>query len=203
MKTFTSPRFLHKPLVLAALIACSDPSFGDTLNRAIDDFSDAQNNNLGIARQFLNDSLSGGSTKTKQSVSGGVLSVKGEIVPPRGQPGWASSVLPLGPEGLPQDASAFEGIRLLIKVNKGNISISANSTEVTNFDYHTAPIAVASDGKFHEVKIPFASMQRGWSEYTQLNTTTINSLSIVAFSPQKGDFDFEVDEVSFYPSDAH
>jgi hypothetical protein len=41
-------------------------------------------------------------------------------------------------------------------------------------------------------------MKRAWSEQTPLNTKTISGLSIVAFALQKADFDFEIDEVSFY-----
>jgi hypothetical protein len=199
MKTLNIITFIFlRNLPVVALLAFSGSSFGGTLSPLVDDFSDARNNSLGIPRQFLNDTTSGGSTTTEQSASEGVLAVKGEIVPPRGQPGWASSVLLLDPHGLPTDASAFEGIRLLVKVEKGNISISANSAEVTNFDYHAAPVMATSDGKFHEVKIPFASMKRAWSEQTPLNPKTISSLSIVAFDLQKGVFEFEVDEVSFY-----
>ena len=128
----------------------------------------------------------------------GVLSAKGEIVPPRGQPGWASAVLLLDPQGLPQDASAFEGIRLLVRVNKGNLSVSANSSEITNFDFHAALVTRQSDDEFHEVKIPFSQMKRAWSEQTPLNTKTLTSLSLVAFGMQKGNFDFEIDEISFY-----
>ena len=131
-------------------------------------------------------------------VSDGVLSVSGEIAPPRGQPGWASSVLILDPEGVPQDASRYEGIRLRIRINRGMLSVSANSTDVTNFDYHAAPIAVKADGEFHDVKVPFKSMKRAWSEQTKLNTKTIQSLSIVAFDVQNGAYDFELDEVGFY-----
>ena len=127
-----------------------------------------------------------------------MLSGKGQISPPRGQPGWASTVLLLDPQGLPQDASAYEGIRLLIRVNKGNVSISANSSEITNYDFHATPVARQSDGEFHVVEIPFAKMKRGWSEQTPLNTKTLTSLSLVAFDVQKGSFDFEIDEVSFY-----
>jgi hypothetical protein len=199
MKTLNIITFIFlRTLSVVALLASSGSSFGGTLSPLVDDFSDAQNNSLGIPRHFLNDTTSGGSTTTEQSVSEGVLAVKGEIVPPRGQPGWASSVLLLDPHGLPQDASAFKGIRLLVKVEKGNISISANSAEVTNFDYHAAPVIATSDGKFHEVKIPFASMKRAWSEQTPLNPKTISSLSIVAFDLQKGVLEFQVDEVSFY-----
>jgi hypothetical protein len=99
---------------------------------------------------------------------------------------------------VPQDASKFEGIRLLIKVDKGSISVSANSAEVTNYDYHAAMVAVQSDGKFHEIKIPFTSMKRAWSEQTELNTATISALSIVAFGMHRTHFDYEIDEVSFY-----
>lgn len=164
----------------------------------IDDFSDPTNNSLGIPRQFLNDTVAGGNTTTELNVAEGVMRLKGKIVPPRGQPGWASSVLLLDPQGQPWDASKFDGIRLLVKVNAGNVSISANSIEVTNFDYHAAQVVVASDGQFHEVKIPFNSMKRAWSEQTPLNTKTINGLSLVAFDIQKANFDYEIDEVSFY-----
>lgn len=185
-------------LSLAVILTFSNASFGGGLSPLVDDFSDATNNNLGIPRQFLNDTLAGGSTTTAQEVAKGIITAKGEIIPPRGQPGWASMVLPLDTQSLPKDASAFKGVRLLIKTNSGNLSVSANSTEINNFDYHAAPIAVAADGKFHEVKIPFTAMKRAWSEQTPLNTKTINSLSIVAFGLQKSAFDFALDEVSFY-----
>jgi hypothetical protein len=191
-----------KHLSLVAMFTFSCASFGANLNPLIDDFSDATNNNLGIPRHFLNDTVAGGATTTAQEVSKGVIAAKGEITPPRGQPGWASMILPLDAHSLPQDASAFEGIRLLISINTGNISISANSTEVTNFDYHAAPVTVTADGKFHEVKIPFAAMKRVWSEQTPLNTKTINSISIAAYGMEKSTFDFALDEVSFYTSNA-
>lgn len=205
MKTRTSTaRLLSKPLSLAVLFTSfcvwSCTSFGASLSPVIDDFSDAKYNNLGIPRQFLNDTITGGNTTSEQGIAKGVISLTGEIVPPRGQPGWASAVLLLDPENLPRDASAFEGIRMLVKISSGNMSLSANSTEITNFDYHAAPVAVSADGKFHEVKIPFDSMKRAWSEPVPLNTKTISSLSIVAYGVQKSAFHFEIDEVSFYPS---
>lgn len=199
MKTINSTsNFFRQCITATAFITFSGICFSGSLSPLVDDFNDAEKNSLGIQRQYMNDSVAGGSTTTKHSVSQGVLSVSGEIVPPRGQPGWASSVLLLEQQGLPQDISAFHGIRLLVKVNKGNLTISANSSEVTNFDYHSAPVAVAPDGKYHEVKIPFTSMKRAWSEQTKLNTKTLTGLSIVAYSLQADTFEFEVDEVSFY-----
>lgn len=187
-----------KSILVASLLSLSELSFGEGLTPLIDDFNDISNDSLGLPRQFLNDSIAGGGTTTAQEVNQGIFLAKGEIVPPRGQPGWAGMVLPLNSQNQPQDASAYKGVRLLIKVNAGNMSISANSTEVSNFDYHAAPIMVAADGKFHEVKIPFDTMKRAWSEQTPLNTKTIASLSIVAFGLQKGAFDFALDEVGFY-----
>jgi len=189
---------LGRNLAMASLLVLSGSSIAASISPVIDDFSDQADNNLGIPRQFMNDTVAGGKTNTELDISGGVMHLKGEIVPPRGQPGWASSIFLLDPTGLPQDVSKFEGIRLLVKINSGSISVSANSTEITNFDYHSALVEVKSDGEFHEVKIPFASMKRTWSEQTKLNTKTLNGLSLVAFSLRKAMFDFEVDEVSFY-----
>ena len=185
-------------LALATLMATPHPGAAEDLDSLVDDFSNAEVNSMGVARQFLNDTLAGGGTSMSPNVSDGILSVSGDITPPRGQPGWASSVLLLDPQGRARDASAFEGIRLLVKVNTGNLSISANSTDVTNYDYHAAPILVTADGEFHEVKIAFASMQRAWSEQIPLDTRTITSLSIVAYGLQRGPYDFEVAEVAFY-----
>lgn len=164
----------------------------------VDDFQHDINNSLGVPRQHLSDTMAGGQTHTQIKFDAGKMQVVGEIVPLRGQPGWASSVLLLDSQGLPKDLSEYQGIRLKVKVNSGNLSISANSLEVTNFDYHAALVAVKPDGQFHEVKIPFSSMKRTWSEQTELDPKTINSLSLVAFAMQKSNFEFVFDEVSFY-----
>ena len=193
-----SALMLIQPLLLSTLLASASISFGSNMAPMVDDFSDSQYTSMGFPRYFANDTMAGGNTKTEQEIANGVISTKGEIIPPRGQPGWASIALPIAAQGTPKDTSTFEGIRVLIKVNSGNLSISANSTEITNFDYHAAPVTVASDGKFHEVKIPLASMKRSWSEQIPLNTKTLNSISITAYDMAKGSFDFAVDEVSFY-----
>jgi hypothetical protein len=189
---------LSPVLAIAALMASPNHGAAEGLDALLDDFSNAELSSVGVARQFLSDTLAGGGTTMNPSVVDGVLSVSGEIAPPRGQPGWASSVLLLDSQGLPRDLSRFEGVRLRIRINAGMLSVSANSTDVTNFDYHAAPITVKADGKFHDVKVPFKSMRRAWSEQTTLNTKTIQSLSIVAFDVQNGAYDFELDEVGFY-----
>ncbi len=189
---------LSKTLSLVSLISFCSASYSSEVTPLVDDFNHATSNSLGIARQFLDDTIAGGKTKTEIKIIDGKLTIKGEIVPPRGQPGWASSVLLLEQQGLPQDASKFKGLRLLLKIDSGNISISANSSEITNFDYHSAPVSVQADDQFHEVKIPFSSMKRTWSEQTPLNASSISSLSITSFGLQATPFNYAVDEVGFY-----
>lgn len=180
----------------AALIATN--AFASPIPSTLDDFSDEKQSALKIDRMFIDDTTAGGKTSTSYTVSNGILSAKGDIAPPRGQPGWASAIFLLQAEGQGQDLSQYEGILIKIRIKKGNISISANSAEIVNFDYHAAQIVRKSGKEFQEVKIPFASMKRAWSEQTKLNKTSIVSLSLVAFDLQAGSFDFEVDEISFY-----
>lgn len=189
---------LIKGITLTTVMAFSGIANSGSLEKLVDDFSHQTNNSLGLPRQFINDTTAGGKTNTTLTISNGSMHQSGEIIPPRGQPGWASSVLLLDAQGMPKDLSQYEGIKLLIKVRKGNLSVSANSTEVTNFDYHAAPVVLSADEKFHEVKLPFSTMKRAWSEQTPLNTKTINSLSIVAYAMQKSSFDYQIREVSFY-----
>jgi hypothetical protein len=93
--------------------------------------------------------------------------------------------------------SQYEGIRLRVRVQKGHLSISANSTEVDNFDYHAMTVPRTPDG-FEEVRIPFRDMKRAWSEQTPLNRATIVSVSLVAVDFQKAGFAYDVEEVGFY-----
>lgn len=194
---FTSAVNVSLALVLS-LVLNSEANAADGNSAMIDDFSHVSETNLGQSRLPMTDVTAGGQTQVDLVVKDGVMHLSGDIVPPRGQPGWSSLVLPLSPMGSAMDASQYQGIRVMVKASQGNLSISANSSDVTNFDYHSAVIVVKTDGKFHEVKIPFDSMKRMWSEQTTLNTKTLNSLSVVAFGMQKGTFDFELDEVSFY-----
>jgi len=192
-------RIASKAIALLALFAVSQTAaVANNQESVIDDFSDPQVNSLGVDRLFLDDTTAGGQTVVSNTVKDGLLTIKGEIVPARGQLGWASAALLLDAQGAPQDVSEYEGIRLVIRIKEGNLSVSANSADVKNYDYHAALVTRHGDGEFHEVKIPFSSMKRAWSEQTPLNTETIQSISLVAFGMQPCSFAFEVDEVSFY-----
>ncbi len=186
-------------IALVLVFATSAPPvLADAAGSSVDDFSDPALNTLGFPRIFITDHSVGGGSSLDHVIENGAFAASGDIAPPRGQPGWASTVLLLDGEGQAVDASAYEGIRLRIRVHSGNLSISANSTEVTNFDYHAAPVIRQAGGDFHEVRIPFSSMKRAWSEQTPLDPATLASISLVAYDVQKGAFSYEVDEVGFY-----
>ena len=186
-------------LFAAAILTIPLSAMGaDALPAMVDNFEHDKLNSLGIERQFLNDNVAGGASKSTVTIQDKHLYLSGELIPPRGQPAWASAILLLDASGAAQDASHFQGIRLRVKLNHGMMSVSANSAEITNFDFHAAQVVVAADGQFHEVKIPFTTMKRAWSPQTTLNASTLTSLSIVAFALQKSTYDFVIDEVSFY-----
>lgn len=184
-------------LVLACLLPSASLQASDATAAMLDDFSNPDHTSNGAPRILVDDSSVGGKSHLTQSCRDGVFVVEGKIAPARGQPGWVSLVLPLAVEGESADLSRYEGIRLRVRVTRGNLSVSANSTEVENFDFHAAPVP-RKGNEITEVRIPFASMKRAWSEQTPLNTATINSISIVATGVQPGAFAYELDEIGLY-----
>ncbi|MBE2213205.1 MAG: CIA30 family protein [Opitutaceae bacterium] len=163
----------------------------------LDDFSDAAKTSTGAGRLLVDDRQLGSTSSGIQACADGVLTVRGSLVPGRGVPAFVSLVLLASPDGTAQDLSAFSGIRLRVKVAQGSISVQAGSAAIDNFDFHSGPIPVKG-GEFQEIRIPFTSMKRAWSEQTPLDLATITSVNIVAFGLAKGDFAYELDEVGFY-----
>jgi hypothetical protein len=195
----------HRSNRLPVLLVVSTLTLALSLSQAngapalLDDFSHNVRTSVGIDRVVVTDSSTGGSSQLRQSVADGVLTAEGEIKPGRGQLGWVSLVLLLSSTGEPVDLSRYEGIRLRVRVRKGMVSLTANSTEIKNFDFHASLVPRKGD-EFHEVRVPFRDMKRAWSEQTPLNPATINSISLVAVDLQKGAFAYDIDEVGFYPS---
>ncbi|MDO6746709.1 CIA30 family protein [Gilvimarinus sp. 1_MG-2023] len=187
-----------KSIALAATLSLSGVAWGGTLPPVVDTFDKPENNSLGLPRQLITDSLAGGGSTAQHTIAEGVITVDGEITPARGQLGWVSLVLPLDVQGGSQNAQPYTGILLSVKLNKGVLSVTVNGSEIQNHDYHAAPVTVTNDGEFHQVKVPFESLKRAWSEQTPLNTGAINGISIVAYAMQPERFSFALDQVSFY-----
>ncbi len=200
MNSFTA-RFLHRwlkvTMIVALVFSALRPMVANGQAPAlVDDFSQVQRH--GMDRLLFNDKDLGSQSQAKQTCANGVLSVEGELVPGRGVPAFISVPLILSADMQAQDLSAYEGVRLRVKVNKGILSVQVASSEVTNFDYHTGGPVAAKRGEFQEVRLAFKDMRRGWSEQTPLNLKTITSVNLVAFGTTRDAFSYEVDEVGFY-----
>jgi hypothetical protein len=197
--------FIHirRHVVAAGVLFAAALALGGTTARAagvpalLDNFSDAHRNAAGNERIVVTDKDAGGSSRATQTCENGVLAVQGELQPGRGMPAFISLVSLLAPDGKAQDVSAYEGVRLRVKIKAGMLSVQVGSSEIQNFDYPTsAPIARSDD--FKEVRIPFKDLKRGWSEQIPLNLKTVTCVNLVAAGMAKGAFAYEVDEIGFY-----
>jgi len=169
-----------------------------TAPRLLDDYADPKKNREGVDRLLMDDQSLGSRSKATQKCEDGVLKVQGELVPGRGVPAFISQVSLLSPDGKAEDLSAYQGVRLRVKVTQGILCVQVGSTEITNFDYHTgAPIA-GKRGEFQEVRIPFKDLKRAWSEPVALNLKSVTSVNLVSFGTARDAFAYEVDELGFY-----
>lgn len=173
------------------------PATATTSPALLDDFSHAARSSVGATRLLIDDKGLGSQSSATQTCTNGVVTVKGSLVPGRGVPAFISFVLLVAPDAKPRDLGQYEGIRLRLKITAGLISVQAGSSEITNHDYHTSPLAVKG-ADFQELRVPFKDMKRAFSEQTPLNLKTIVSINLVAFGMAKSDFSYEVDEISFY-----
>ncbi|MGE3313399.1 MAG: CIA30 family protein [Limisphaerales bacterium] len=165
----------------------------------LDDYSDAGRNLKGAERLLFDDKTAGSQSRATVKCRDGVLSITGDLIPGRGVPAFMSAVSPVSPDGTPKDMSAYEGIRLRVKGISGILSVQIATSAVTNFDYHaSAPITGATGGDFREVRIPFNTLKRAWSEQTALDLKTVTSVNLVSFAMSKTAFAYEVDELGFY-----
>lgn len=186
--------FLAVALFASASSAAASPPAAGAL---LDDFSNELESVGGARRVLVDDRELGGRSQAVQSCQDGRLKVEGTLVPGRGMPGFLSLVVFTALDGQPRDLCAFEGICVRVKVIRGTLSVQAGSSAIDNFDYHSSAIT-ARVGEFQDVRIPFASMKRAWSEQTALDLRTITSINIVAFAMARSDFAYELDEVTFY-----
>lgn len=183
--------------ILAASLLSNFATAESNTSLVIDDFSNANLSSLKTEWTVVEDSMMGGRSNSEKSVTGGKLTVRGEINPPRGMPGWVSLALPIATNWSPQDLSQHEGVRIKLMLTKGIISFQAITPDVKNYDYHATVIDTVSDS-FQVIDIPFSEMKQSFSGPTKLNTEAIVNLSIVAIGMEKGEFAYAVDKLSYY-----
>lgn len=190
---------LLRPLFFPALLllAASGSGLRAAEPALVDDFTNPERTAHGAPRLLFTDKDAGSQSQATQRCENGVLLVQGELKPGRGAPAFISIPLLLVPDAQPQDRSAHTGVRLRVKLLQGGLSVQVASADITNFDFHAAPVA-AKRGEWAEVRVPFKDLKRAWSEQTPLNTKTVTSVNLVAFGMAPGAFAYEVDEIGFY-----
>jgi hypothetical protein len=104
----------------------------------------------------------------------------------------------LSANGAAKDLSAYQGVRMRVKVTKGILCVQVGSSEIQNYDFHTSAPITGKRGEFSEVRIPFKDLKRAWSEQIALNLKSITSINLVSFGMAKDAFAYEVDEIGFY-----
>jgi len=187
---------LFVPFSLLLLALCG-PELRAGTPALVDDFANPAQTAHGAGRLLITDKEAGSQSSASQRCENGVLVVQGELKPGRGAPAFISIPLLLTADARPQDVGAYAGVRLRVKIITGTLTVQVSSADITNFDYHSAPV-VAPRGEFTEVRVPFAEMKRAWSEQTALNLKLVTSVNLVAFAMAPGAFAYEVDEIGFY-----
>jgi len=188
---------LFVPVALLLLLTAGSPALRAATPAVVDDFSNPAQTARGAGRLLFTDKDAGSQSSATQRVENGVLLVSGELKPGRGAPAFISIPLLLTPEAKPTDVGAYTGVRLRVKVNQGALTVQVSTADITNFDYHSAPVG-AKRGEWVEVRVPFADLKRAWSEQTALSTKLVTSVNLVSFAMAPGAFAYEVDEIGFY-----
>jgi hypothetical protein len=195
---FTILPSVISPLFIGGLLLTALDARAETAPAMIDDFSVAEHLSSGLPRMIITDKEAGGSSAATQAIAEGKTTVTGSLKPGRGMPAFVSLPLILTADNSPSDLSAYEGIRLIVHVATGNLSIQISSTVITNFDYHTSqPITRDSKG-LNEVRIPFSAMKRIWSAQTALNLKEVTSINLVSASMAPASFAYTIDEIGLY-----
>lgn len=196
MNSSSFPLIRSLSLVLALTIAPLT-AFAAPEPALLDDFANAGQTMRGAGRVTVDDKGAGSQSYATQKCENGLLIVEGELVPGRGAPAFVSIPLLLTPDAQARDLSNYEGVRLRVKPTRGILVVQVSTTDVQNFDYHSAPV-MAKRGEFVEVRVPFKDMKRGWSEQTAINLKSVTSINLVAFGMAKDKFGYELDEIGFY-----
>jgi hypothetical protein len=195
LKNLSVRRWLNVSLFITIALSALSARVDAAVSAVLDDFSNAKR--FGGERPLVTDKDLGSQSHATQTCEAGVLAVQGELVPGRGVPAFISVPLLLASDMSAQDMSAYQGVRLRVKVKQGMLSVQVASADIQNFDFHSSPVA-AKAGAFQEVRIPFKGMKRAWSEQTPLNVKAITSVNLVVFGLGRDAFSYEVDEIGFY-----
>ncbi len=163
----------------------------------VDDFSrPGLASSIGQDWSVDTDGAWGGSSTATATRSKGTMRVHGALKPAAGRPAMAGISLRFNAEGGPVDISAFAGVRLRIKVTKGQPVLKLMSHHVTNYDYHA--YALSASDAYQQIDIPFAKFGQLWSQPIEWTGTDVTGIAIWAGGIAAADYDFTIDSIEFY-----
>lgn len=163
----------------------------------LDDFeSGTLTSALGTTWRVYRDEVVGGTSTADVLVSGGVLRVEATIRPAPGGIGFIELALPLDESGAPRDVSAFDGVRVRLRVWRGILALKIQTAEVTNHD-HPAVLLGPSEAVL-DLMLPFPEFGPLWSPATPWTGRRVLGLALSAGGTEAGEVAYEIEEIAFY-----
>ncbi|MEL6853376.1 MAG: CIA30 family protein [Bacteroidota bacterium] len=144
----------------------------------------------------ISDKSQGGNSVIRMKVAEEKAHIQGSLKPRQGGFGWAGLSHEFVGAGKPVDLSAYTGIKLRLKINKGSVYVSMQDMRVTNFDYHMSMLPRGT-GEWQEVELPFDKFRQFFSDPISWDGKAVQGLMVGA-SGMAGDFDFEIDYIKLY-----
>ncbi|MEM6343834.1 MAG: CIA30 family protein [Bacteroidota bacterium] len=183
----------HGQLVDRKALAYQESRSTQWSEKTISDFSEAKQN-----WQALSDQIQGGASSVETNIADGIFKMKGKLQTTQRMPfGWVLISHDFDSNRQPVNISAFEGIKIRYKLNKGNMYVSLSDERITNFDYH-AFVLEGGEG-WQEVQIPFSEMGQTFSRPAmEWLGEKIIAINFGASGAQPMEFEMEVDWVVFY-----
>jgi hypothetical protein len=187
---------MHRLLILAALLLHA-PTFAGEADLLIDDFSSETGvSALGTRWSAISDRVMGGVSDVAATVEDGErrhVHLTGEVkaVPGLGSPGFVQLGLDLGR----LDASAYKGLRLVVRGDGGTYGAHLRTPEVRR-PWQSWRSTFVAPGTWTEIHIPFSAFEAYRVEGT-LDLTQLQRLSLIAVD-RLGPADLRVAEVGLY-----
>ena len=165
-------------------------------HRLLDDFSDSTVSACGRPWRRSLDSVVGSNSTLNTRYEDGQLRVWGTLKPAPGRPAFAQLVLEFDDLGTPFDVTAYEGVRVRIRVVKGPLLLQLLTTGVTNFDYHAVTLPVQPD--MQTLELPFAQFRQLWSPPVKWTGKDVRGVVLSASGFAPVEYEFVVDRLEFY-----
>ena len=163
----------------------------------LDDFaSGTLTSALGTTWRVVRDEAAGGNSTIEAAVRGGALHVEAAIRPAPGGLGFVEVALPLDGADAPRDVTAYDGVRVRLRVRHGTLALKVQTAEVTNYDYPA--VVLEPSAVVRELELPFSAFAPLWSPPVEWTGRRVLGLAFSAGGVEPAEVAFEVEELALY-----